>query len=63
MPCISLGNDPPQSVDFKRSKDVADFLVRLDGAGELLEANVRPELILDSLLLAWPSRIGGTDRG
>jgi DNA polymerase III subunit delta' len=30
------------------------FLARLDGAGELLEANVRPELVLDTLLLAWP---------
>jgi len=39
--------------------EVAGFLGRLDGAGELLEANVRPELILDSLLLAWPSRAAG----
>ncbi len=31
------------------------FLIRLDAAGELLEANVRPELVLDSLLLNWPS--------
>jgi len=31
------------------------FLGRLDAAGELLEANVRPELVLDTLLLAWPS--------
>jgi DNA polymerase III subunit delta' len=30
------------------------FLGRLDAAGELLEANVRPELVLDSLVLAWP---------
>ena len=30
------------------------FLVRLDAAGELLEANVRPELVVDTLLLAWP---------
>lgn len=35
---------------------LADQLRRLDAAGELLEANVRPELILDSLLLHW----GGT---
>lgn len=33
---------------------IASFLGRLDTAGELLEANVRPELILDGLLLAWP---------
>jgi hypothetical protein len=30
------------------------FLGRLDAAGELLEANVRPELVLDTLLLHWP---------
>ena len=35
MPCISIGNDPPQSVDFKRSKDVADFLVLIDGIVDL----------------------------
>ena len=33
------------------------FLGRLDVAGELLEANVRPELVLDSLLLHWPSAV------
>jgi DNA polymerase III delta' subunit len=31
------------------------FLGRLDAAGELLEANVRPELVLDTLLLHWPA--------
>jgi DNA polymerase-3 subunit delta' len=42
-------------------RDLAGFLARLDAAGELLEANVRPELIVDSLLLAWPRRpaLGG----
>ncbi len=35
------------------SAHLADQLRRLDAAGELLEANVRPELILDSLLLHW----------
>ncbi len=34
---------------------LAGFLGRLDEAGELLEANVRPELVLDTLLLAWPA--------
>jgi hypothetical protein len=69
---VSLGSarevrDPALLDDLRTAarpddaRDVADFLARLDGAGELLEANVRPELILDSLLLAWPSRIGGTD--
>lgn len=33
------------------------FLGRLDEAGELLEANVRPELVLDALLLHWPRAI------
>jgi DNA polymerase III delta subunit-like protein len=33
---------------------IGAFLTRLDSAGELLEANVRPELILDGLLLGWP---------
>ena len=32
---------------------IAAHLARLDAAGELLEANVRPELVLDTLLLAW----------
>jgi len=33
---------------------IGAFLRRLDDAGELLEANVRPEIVLDGLLLAWP---------
>lgn len=37
---------------------IAAHLARLDAAGELLEANVRPELVLDTLLLAWS---GGAD--
>jgi DNA polymerase III delta' subunit len=32
---------------------LAGHLRRLDAAGELLEANVRPELVLDTLLLHW----------
>jgi DNA polymerase-3 subunit delta' len=36
------------------SAGLGRFLGRLDAAGELLEANVRPELVLDSLLLRWP---------
>jgi hypothetical protein len=35
----------------------ARFLERLDRAGELLEANVSPELVADGLVLAWP-RVG-----
>jgi DNA polymerase III delta' subunit len=33
---------------------LAGFLARLDAVGELVEANTRPELALDSLLLGWP---------
>jgi DNA polymerase III delta' subunit len=35
---------------------LATFLGRLVRAGELLESNVAPELIADSLVLAWPRR-------
>jgi hypothetical protein len=35
---------------------VAAFIERLGRGGELLEVNVAPELLLDSLVLAWPSR-------
>jgi DNA polymerase-3 subunit delta' len=34
----------------------AAFLARLAGRAELLEANVSPELVLDSVVLGWPSR-------
>ena len=34
----------------------AHFLRGLDRAGELIEANVSPELVLDALVLAWPRR-------
>jgi hypothetical protein len=36
--------------------DLAGFLARLGRAGELLEVNVAPELLLDSLVLGWPER-------
>ena len=36
--------------------DGATFLRRLTRAGELLESNVSPELIADSLVVAWPRR-------
>jgi hypothetical protein len=32
----------------------AAFAVRLVRAGELLEANANPELLVDVLVLAWP---------
>ena len=37
------------------ARELTAFLQRLDAAGEQLEANLRPELVLDTLLLAWPS--------
>jgi DNA polymerase-3 subunit delta' len=42
--------------DAARSDDaeLAGFLGRLDAVGELVEANARPEIALDSLLLGWP---------
>ena len=48
----TLGGDGPSS-EAARSA-LGRFLGRLDAAGELLEANVRPELIVDGLLLGWP---------
>jgi DNA polymerase-3 subunit delta' len=38
------------------ARDVATFLARLARAGELLDVNVAPELLVDSLVLAWPAR-------
>ena len=35
------------------ARGAAAQLTRLDAAGELLEANVRPEIVLDTLLLHW----------
>jgi hypothetical protein len=35
--------------------ELGRFLGQLYASGELLEANVRPELVLDTLLLHWPS--------
>ncbi len=50
--------------DAGSAAQLGDFLSRLDAAGELLEANVRPELVLDSLLLHWPrgTVAGGSGR-
>jgi DNA polymerase-3 subunit delta' len=36
----------------------ATFLARLQRAGELLDANVSPELVLDVLLVRWPAGAG-----
>jgi hypothetical protein len=35
---------------------LAVFLDRLGRAGELVSANVSPELVMDGLVLAWPRR-------
>jgi len=40
--------------DAATDADLAAFLARLDVVGELVEANARPEIALDSLLLGWP---------
>ena len=37
----------------------AAHLARLQRAGELLDANVSPELVLDVLLVRWPTRADG----
>ena len=44
----------PEGADAA-ARELTAFLQRLDAAGEQLEANLRPELLLDTLLLAWPS--------
>jgi DNA polymerase III subunit delta' len=41
-----------------KAADVAEFLERLDRAGELIEGNVSPELAVDGLVLAWPRTAG-----
>jgi hypothetical protein len=41
-------------VEASPDRRLTDFLARLDAIGELVEANARPELALDSLLLGWP---------
>jgi hypothetical protein len=35
----------------------ATFLARAASSAELLAGNVSPELVLDSLVLAWPRRV------
>jgi hypothetical protein len=46
--------DPADGPARDPGAGLGGFLGRLDAAGELLEANVRPELVLDTLLLRWP---------
>jgi hypothetical protein len=45
--------EPAPSADSPDAA-LAAFLARLDAVGELVDANARPELALDSLLLGWP---------
>lgn len=40
--------------DASIAASLTGFLARLDGAGELLAANVRAEIIIDTLVLGWP---------
>jgi len=44
----------PTGADPDADVALAAFLGRLDEVGELVEANARPEIALDSLLLGWP---------
>jgi hypothetical protein len=48
------GPNPGRGGATAAGRGLGRFLGRLDEAGELLEANVRPELVLDALLLHWP---------
>ena len=53
--------DPEMLEDLRSAADltadqIGPFLVTLDRTGELIEANVSPELAIDVLLLAWPRR-------
>ena len=48
--------EPAPSADTPDAA-LAAFLARLEVVGELVEANARPELALDSLLLGWPQSV------
>jgi hypothetical protein len=56
------GRDPSLLEDLAASARLLDsrasgrFLGRLDRAGELIESNVAPELVIDALAIAWPHR-------
>jgi DNA polymerase-3 subunit delta' len=51
-----LLDDLAQSASGLDPAVLAAFLVRLGRAGELIAANVSPELVADGLVLAWPRR-------
>ena len=51
-----LLDDLARSATGLDSAALAGFLVRLGRSGELIAANVSPELVADGLVLAWPRR-------
>jgi DNA polymerase III subunit delta' len=57
-----LLDDLRLAADSLRAADVTAFLDRLERAGELIDANVSPELVVDDLVLAWPSAPAETAR-
>jgi DNA polymerase III delta' subunit len=50
-----LVDDLVAAADVLDARQVARFLARLDDAGRALEAYANPELVLDVLLLDWPT--------
>jgi DNA polymerase-3 subunit delta' len=50
-----LGSESDAADANPLTRPLSEFLGRLDSAGELLESNVRAELIVDTLVLAWPA--------
>jgi len=56
-PAATSGEEPASSShrgDAAVASRLTAYLSRLDAAGELLAANVRAEIVIDSLVLAWP---------
>ena len=53
---IGLLDEINAAADVVHPTELTAFIERLDIAGERLESNVMPELLLDSLVLAWPRR-------
>ncbi len=52
------GTAPGQRHHASGAGGPAAFLARLSRAAELLEGNVAPELVLDTLVVAWPAGVG-----
>jgi DNA polymerase III delta' subunit len=51
---VGLLDDLSAAAKGLADREATAFLDRLTRAGELLEANVSPELVTDGLMLAWP---------